>query len=156
MLGRVITAVVFTLAVGATASARDHLKPGQTFVPPPRTIADLKALIGELPEVPDADTCAAKQAWRAKNLTLTIDRIRRAKSKSARDGAASSLVVASESEFVRGNFRATTKMIKRAIHFLPTPWNSTRKAVFHALLASVYGSIGAAPNRSRPGIVERH
>ena len=31
MLGRAITAVVFTLAISATASAQDHLKLGETF-----------------------------------------------------------------------------------------------------------------------------
>lgn len=116
----------------------------QAFVPPPRTIDDLKKRVGTLPDLPDSAACVKKQQSRAKKLAVATARVGKASTKTARDDAAAALVLIANSEFLRGNFRATTQLILKAINALPARNHKVRQATFYAHLASVFGSIGDA------------
>ncbi len=110
------------------------------FAPPPRTIYDLKMIIGELPAAPTEEKCVDIQDFRERQIATITGRIREATSKTNRDNDAADLVVASESEFTRGNFLTTIELIERAINLLPE--SGVRQSIFHVQLARVHAAIG--------------
>jgi CHAT domain-containing protein len=109
------------------------------FEPPPRTIADLRGLIGALPAAPD--DCAVVQEDRAFDMAQASERLAKGTATISQASFATSLIVIAEQELARGNFRNAIDLVQKGLQSLSNATGRQRIA-FHTWLTRVRASLG--------------
>ncbi|MFQ5755080.1 MAG: CHAT domain-containing protein, partial [Acidiferrobacterales bacterium] len=113
---------------------------GETFAQPPRTIDDIRELVGTPPRVPD--TCAQIQAKRREALDVAFERIGEGPNTFANLARVSPFIVATEWELARGNFKRTIDLINQAIQRLRGQWLAWGRASLYVLLVRIEATVG--------------
>jgi CHAT domain-containing protein len=113
---------------------------GEPLTQPPRTIDDIRELVGTPPRVPD--TCAQIQAKRREALDVAFERIGEGPNPDANLSRVSPFIVATEWELARGNFKRTINLINQAIQRLRGQWLAWGRASLYVLLVRIEAAVG--------------
>ena len=113
---------------------------GETFTQPPRTIDDIRELVGTPPRVPA--NCRQIQAERYEALDVAFEGVGEGPSTFANLVRVSPFMVATEWELARGNFKRTIALINQAIRKLRGQWLAWGRASLYVLLARIEAAVG--------------
>jgi len=113
---------------------------GETFTQPPRTIDDIRELVGTPPRVPA--NCRQIQAKRREALDVAFEGVGEGPSTFANLARVSPFIVATERELARGNFKRTIDLINQSIRKLRGPWLAWGRASLYVLLVHIEAAVG--------------